>query len=506
MPGELSNCIAGRVANLFNLHGPNFTVDAACASAMAAMDAAIEGLTRARVRRGDRRRRRPQHGRLDLREVLRDRRAVADRHAPVRRRCRRLRDGRGRRAVRAQAPRRRRARRRPHLRRRARHRRRQRRQGQGHHRAQPGRPAARRRARLAQRGPVARRVHDGRGPRDVDARRRRRRGRQPRRGLRRRAACARARSRSARSSPTSATSRRAAGAAGILKTALALHDKVLPPSLNFERPNPNVDWAPSPFAVNTELRAWEVAGRRRARRRRQRLRLRRHQLPRRHGGARARTPDDQRPSHLDRRAGRCVGAARGAGPGRAHPARAARAAAPAGRSRRCAARSSSAPTTRRRWPTSCAPRWPRRARAATSTRRRRAPRRCARPSGSPSTTPTARSSWPRPRSALRALQAGNPAAWTALRGRGIYRGSGAPGKVAFLYTGQGSQYANMLAELRRREPVVAEVFDEADAIMAPLLEGRRLSDDHLRRPGRRRAPSRVPRRSCAAPRSRSRRC
>ncbi len=52
----------------------------------------------------------------------------------------------------------------------------------------------------------------------------------------------------------------------------------------------------------------------------------------------------------------------------------------------------------------------------------------------------------------------------------------APGKVAFLYTGQGSQYANMLAELRRREPVVAELFEEADAIMAPLLEGRRLSD------------------------------
>ena len=44
MPGELSNCIAGRIANLFNLHGPNFTVDAACASAMAAMNAAIEGL------------------------------------------------------------------------------------------------------------------------------------------------------------------------------------------------------------------------------------------------------------------------------------------------------------------------------------------------------------------------------------------------------------------------------------------------------------------------------
>ena len=45
MPGELGNCLAGRVANLFNLRGPNFVVDAACASAVAAMDASIEGLT-----------------------------------------------------------------------------------------------------------------------------------------------------------------------------------------------------------------------------------------------------------------------------------------------------------------------------------------------------------------------------------------------------------------------------------------------------------------------------
>ena len=44
MPGELANCLAGRVANLFNFHGPNFTTDAACASAMAAFSAAVEGL------------------------------------------------------------------------------------------------------------------------------------------------------------------------------------------------------------------------------------------------------------------------------------------------------------------------------------------------------------------------------------------------------------------------------------------------------------------------------
>ena len=44
MPGELANCIAGRIANIYNFHGPNYVVDAACASAMAAISAAIEGL------------------------------------------------------------------------------------------------------------------------------------------------------------------------------------------------------------------------------------------------------------------------------------------------------------------------------------------------------------------------------------------------------------------------------------------------------------------------------
>ena len=44
MPGELANCIAGRIANIYNFHGPNFVCDAACASAMAAIKAAAEGL------------------------------------------------------------------------------------------------------------------------------------------------------------------------------------------------------------------------------------------------------------------------------------------------------------------------------------------------------------------------------------------------------------------------------------------------------------------------------
>ncbi len=44
MPGELANVIAGRVANLFNLRGMNFTTDAACASGLAALNAAVTGL------------------------------------------------------------------------------------------------------------------------------------------------------------------------------------------------------------------------------------------------------------------------------------------------------------------------------------------------------------------------------------------------------------------------------------------------------------------------------
>ena len=47
--------------------------------------------------------------------------------------------------------------------------------------------------------------------------------------------------------------------------------------------------------------------------------------------------------------------------------------------------------------------------------------------------------------------------------------------MAFLYTGQGSQYVNMLEPLCAAEPIVAETFAEADRIMTPLL-GKPLSE------------------------------
>ncbi|MEH2067461.1 MAG: SDR family oxidoreductase [Nostoc sp.] len=52
----------------------------------------------------------------------------------------------------------------------------------------------------------------------------------------------------------------AAGVTGIIKTALALKHKLLPPSLNFKEPSPNIDFANSPFYVNTTLSEWKTNG------------------------------------------------------------------------------------------------------------------------------------------------------------------------------------------------------------------------------------------------------
>src|SRR5271157_810935 len=76
---------------------------------------------------------------------------------------------------------------------------------------------------------------------------------------------------------------------------------------------------------------------------------------------------------------------------------------------------------------------------------------------------------------LKALDANEPMMWKALRAQGIFRGTGPAPKVAFLYPGQGSQYANMLRPLCAAEPIVADTFADADSVMAPLL-GKPLSE------------------------------
>ncbi|MGZ3328953.1 MAG: type I polyketide synthase, partial [Xanthobacteraceae bacterium] len=47
-----------------------------------------------------------------------------------------------------------------------------------------------------------------------------------------------------------------AGLAALIKTALALKHGKIPPSLNFRNPNPKIDFAASPFVVNTACRDW----------------------------------------------------------------------------------------------------------------------------------------------------------------------------------------------------------------------------------------------------------
>ena len=53
----------------------------------------------------------------------------------------------------------------------------------------------------------------------------------------------------------------AAGVAGLIKTALALHHRTLPATLHFEAPNPKLDLDNTPFIVNTRCRPWDAGGR-----------------------------------------------------------------------------------------------------------------------------------------------------------------------------------------------------------------------------------------------------
>ena len=52
----------------------------------------------------------------------------------------------------------------------------------------------------------------------------------------------------------------AAGIAGLIKTVLALTHQQIPPSLNFQQPNPKIDFANSPFTVQNQLSDWPRNG------------------------------------------------------------------------------------------------------------------------------------------------------------------------------------------------------------------------------------------------------
>ncbi|MGC1650185.1 MAG: type I polyketide synthase, partial [Candidatus Sulfotelmatobacter sp.] len=56
----------------------------------------------------------------------------------------------------------------------------------------------------------------------------------------------------------------AAGVAGLVKTVLAVKHALLPPSLHFSQPNPEIKFEDSPFYVNASLANWNTTGPRRA--------------------------------------------------------------------------------------------------------------------------------------------------------------------------------------------------------------------------------------------------
>ena len=52
----------------------------------------------------------------------------------------------------------------------------------------------------------------------------------------------------------------AAGVSSLIKTIMAMKHQQLPPTINFDRPNPKIDFENSPFVVNTTLTAWPANG------------------------------------------------------------------------------------------------------------------------------------------------------------------------------------------------------------------------------------------------------
>ncbi|HRW18314.1 MAG TPA: type I polyketide synthase [Dermatophilaceae bacterium] len=251
----------------------------------------------------------------------------------------------------------------------------------------------------------------------------------------------------------------AAGTAGLFKMVKQLHEKVLAPSLGFVNPNENVDWDTSPCAVNTALRQWDTpaSGVRR-------------------GGVSAfgfggtnfhvvveeHIPGRHKPRPKVYAAAAVPGSAQAADAG-------ATAAAPAERKTPmrgalvlggrddadllAQVQAALADAQAGRAP---APAAPDPALATAAVRIAVDYADAAELAGKLD-------------KAAKGLATGNAAIFKMLRQQGVFVGRGPAPKVAFLYTGQGSQYVNMLRSLHTSEPIVKATFDEADRVMTPLL-------------------------------------
>jgi malonyl CoA-acyl carrier protein transacylase len=246
-----------------------------------------------------------------------------------------------------------------------------------------------------------------------------------------------------------------AGAAGIMKATMALHEKVLPPSLNFHAPNPNVDFNKVPFKVNTELRPWELKG----------------QDARRcgvsafgFGGTNFHAVlEEYIPGKLtgeEKKMHFMASVPSDAGSDQSDPGKLKK---PIQGIAFIGAKSEEelirrledlSEKTSGGWTPDL---------EVPLEKDLQAEKRIA------IDYANAEELNDKIQRALKALKSGKTNMWKVLNAKGVFYGSGKPGKAAFLFTGQGSQYVNMLRELKNTEPVVEATFKEADEIMTPLL-------------------------------------
>ncbi len=246
----------------------------------------------------------------------------------------------------------------------------------------------------------------------------------------------------------------AAGAAGMLKAALALDHKIIPPSIGVTAPNPNADFDGSPLFINTELTEWDAPP----------------------GAVRSAgvsafgfggtnfhvVMEEYVPGRMERAPDRSISV------GRPDVTRQALKA-PLRGAMVVGADTDAEVLARLQTVHDSALAGDAPAPAPPAEADLRAPVRVAIDFGDAADLAA------KAEKARAALAGGNDAAWRMLRNQGVFLGRGEAHQVAFLFTGQGSQYVNMLAGLRRTEPLVAEVYDEADQVMEPVL-GRPLSD------------------------------
>jgi acyl transferase domain-containing protein len=465
MPGELANCIAGRIANIFNLHGPNYIVDAACASAMAAISSAVEGLVEkdfdAVITGGIDRNMgastfikfckigalsatgtRPyaegadgfvmgEGAALFILKRLADAERDQDKIYAVLRGMGGSSDGKGK-GITAPNP-----------------------VGQKY--------AIERAWKNAGLSPATVSLMEGHGTSTkvgdvVEAESM--------------ASVLNEFHLPAKSVALGSVKsnfghlKAAAGAAGLLKAVFSLRDKVLPPSVHCEKTNPDIDFDHSPLFVNTTLKPWDMSG----------------ETPRRaglsafgFGGTNFHAVlEEYIPHRLNGNGKKSVtvselpAAVTGGNGGGAKPSfKAGQQASPFKPPMRGAlvigAESAAALAEKLQKVQAAAKAGTAPAPAAPLEADLRAAERIA--IDYADATDLADKS----AKALKALAANQAAIWKALRAQGIFRGQGPAPKVAFLYTGQGSQYVNMLERLRAAEPIVAKAFERADRVMTPLL-------------------------------------